>query len=84
MKPVSGDSRRLHRSLMKLIQISLDGMILAIAFYGSYLLRFDFVLSKNQFFDLLQQLPFVLIVQFTFLFLPVCIHWYGAILVSGK
>ncbi len=50
--------------LSKNIQFALDLTLLVLAFGLAYLLRFDFVLSKEQTFRALTQLPYVILFQF--------------------
>ena len=57
--------------LRRPVQLILDLLVLSAAFLFSYLLRFDFKVSENIYFfnNALDQLPFVVLVQFTALFL---------------
>ncbi len=51
------------------LQFVLDLTILAFAFVAAYLLRFEFVLSPEEFQKLMAQLPLVLLIQFILLFI---------------
>ncbi|MEP6923661.1 MAG: nucleoside-diphosphate sugar epimerase/dehydratase [Pyrinomonadaceae bacterium] len=55
--------------LRRPVQLILDLLVLSIAFLFSYLLRFDFHLPEYYLNNALDQLPFVVLVQFTALFL---------------
>lgn len=52
------------RNVSKLLQFSMDSVVLISALLFAWLLRFDFVLSKEQMTSIVIQLPFVLLVQF--------------------
>jgi len=51
------------------VQFGLDLAVLAFAFVAAYLLRFEFLLSPENFQKLLAQLPLVLLIQFIALFI---------------
>lgn len=55
--------------LRRPMQFLMDVAVLCIAFFLAYLLRFDFQLTENYFDNALNQLPFVVFVQFASLFL---------------
>lgn len=57
-------SKRVHRSMIKLMQICLDATILLLAFWLSYMLRFEFELPEMLICNALRQTPIVLIIQF--------------------
>ena len=49
---------------VRLVQFALDPSTLCAAFFLSYLLRFEFRIPRRQFADFLQQLPWVVLIQF--------------------
>ncbi len=49
--------------LTRKTQFLLDLLVLTLSFLVAYLLRFDFVLPEREFFDVLVQLPYVLLIQ---------------------
>ncbi len=52
------------RNLSKLVQFSLDAVVLILAFWFAYLLRFDFSLNDSQIQTVIGQFPFVYLIQF--------------------
>jgi FlaA1/EpsC-like NDP-sugar epimerase len=58
--------------LIKLLQRSLDLLILIVSFVTAYLLRFDFNIPQNQFHNLTLQLPYVIALELTALHIFGC------------
>jgi len=52
-----------RRFTLRHVQYLLDGLILAGAFVGAYLLRFDFQTNRSEMFNVWLQLPYILVLQ---------------------
>lgn len=61
---VSKDRPPWSRLLNRPSQFAMDALVLALAFLGSYLLRFEFALPEARRLDFLVQLPLVVLIQF--------------------
>jgi hypothetical protein len=68
--------------LRRPVQLALDVAVLCGAFFLAYLLRFDFEIGEYYFDNALNQLPFVVFVQFIACFSSGRIRLFGAMSVS--